>query len=349
VPLSAQLELPRTLPIAGARRLAGRAAVSAALAAAEDDAQRRQRKQMSHAARLAAAVIQGALSAAGWTDGRETTGAFLGVGGSGAELAELTALLAGSTADGRFSLRRFGERGLGAANPLLAFQLMNNFTLCHGAIQCGLGGPSGAFFSRGAGTVAALAAAAWAIIEGQCPRAVAGGADSALHPVTLAELRRAGALGAGLVPDEGAAAVALAAEAAAAEVELVACAVLPGEHEGPQPDSALIASLDPLPLRSALQAALATAVLAASEAVVLSAAVPQLRDFLAAELHRALPRIACIERDAPGETLAAAPALALGQAIELFAHPAHGGLRQAAILSIGLDGELGVVAVRRRA
>ena len=94
----------------------------------------------------------------------------------------MIALLDASIADGAFSLARFGERGLGACNPLLAFQLMNNFTLCHGAILEGLGGPNGALFSRGAGTTAALIEAVHAIRAGDCERAIAGGADSAIAP-----------------------------------------------------------------------------------------------------------------------------------------------------------------------
>lgn len=317
-----RLELPRALAVCGSAQLAGQAAAAEALASGD----RRQRKQMSHAARMAAAVLAEVLARAGWNHGREEVGAFFGVGGSGADLSELTALLAGSALEGRFSLQQFGERGLSAANPLLAFQLMNNFTLCHGAIQCGLGGPSSAFFSRGAGTVAAIRAAAWSILEGDCRRAVAGGADSALHPVTLAELRREGAVGAGLVPDEGAAAVALADEADAA-VELFACGVVPRS----------------VLLHVQVQAQV-QAQWIANEAVVVTAALPQQRDRLCEELQRAAPQAITLLTPL-GETLAAAPALALHRALELFADSA---LRQVAVLSLDLDGELGVLGLRRR-
>jgi hypothetical protein len=86
---------------------------------------------------------------------------------------------------------------------------MNNFTLCHGAIQEGLAGPNAAFFSRGAGTVLALCEALAALDEGDCERAVAGAADSALHPVTWAELTREGR--AARPPSEAAALLALSA------------------------------------------------------------------------------------------------------------------------------------------
>ncbi len=87
---------------------------------------------------------------------------------------------------------------------------MNNFTLCPGAILEGLGGPNAAFFSRGAGTVLALARRRSRSLKAPA-RALVGGADSALHPVTWSELARAGHAGEGLVPGEGAAVLSLGA------------------------------------------------------------------------------------------------------------------------------------------
>jgi hypothetical protein len=107
---------------------------------------------------------------------------------------------------GAFSLPRFGDRGLRACNPLFAFQLMNNFTLAHAAIAERIGGPNAAFFSRGTGTLAAIAEAAHAVGSGECARALAGGADSAFHPVTRAELARDGF---DVAPAEGAGLLAL--------------------------------------------------------------------------------------------------------------------------------------------
>jgi len=146
-------------------------------------------KMMSRGAYLAASCL-GALVREARIASPSSCGYFLGVGASGGSLDDVIALLAESIAGGGFSLARFGDRGLGACNPLLAFQLMNNFTLCHGAILEGLGGPNAALFSRGAGTTAALIEAVHAIADQDCAHAIAGGADSALHPVTLAELAR---------------------------------------------------------------------------------------------------------------------------------------------------------------
>jgi hypothetical protein len=152
----------------------------------------RARRLMARAAELAAVALRDVLDDAGWRDGRADIGAFLGVGASGAAMAEVRALVDASVADGALSLARLGRTGLSACTPLLAFQLMNNYTLCHGAILEGLGGPNAAFFARGGGTTVALLEAAAAIEDGDCARAVAGGADTALHPVTWAELRREG-------------------------------------------------------------------------------------------------------------------------------------------------------------
>lgn len=329
------LHLPRPLAICGA------ASLSTQLDIAPDA---RQRKQMSRAAFLALRLLRQLLDDAQFIDGRDGIGAFLGVGSSGPALDELSALLASSVDDGAFSLQRFGERGLYAANPLLAFQLMNNFTLCHGTIDCRLGGPSGAYFSRGSGTVFALHAAAWAILDGDCTRAVAGGADSALHPVTRSELERQGALAAGLSPGEGAAALALSDEKTASDCELFACAIVPGEPLS-APES-LLRVLDAAALLPAVDAVLSSEVMKDVDAVVTSGAVEALRDLFAGRLARrfasSLPHHL---ETATVETLAAAPALAWFSAVELLR---RGSARRVIVLSAGLDGDLGVVGLRRR-
>lgn len=172
--------------------------------------ERRARLLMSRGAILAAMATSAVLRDAGWSGRLDDVGFFLGVGASGGSLEQLTAMLAASVDDGGFSLARFGEQGLAAVNPLFAFQLMNNFTLCHSAIFHGTQGPNAAFFSRGTGTVIALLEAAHAVADEECSRALAGGADSSVHSVTWAELVREGWAERGLVPGEGAALLALA-------------------------------------------------------------------------------------------------------------------------------------------
>jgi hypothetical protein len=291
-----------------------------ALAPHDDPCEPRQRKMMSRAAYLAAAVVHAALRepAVAELEARPAdTGLFLGVGASGGEIPELEAILRESVAGDAFQLERFGDAGLRAANPLFAFQLMNNFTLCHAAILAGLEGPNAAFFSRGAGTVRALREAAFAVAEGQASVALAGGADSALYPVTAFELARGGAP---LPPSEGAAVLALAARPVErTRVRLVRAEVAPSfsfeAQRGERGPSLLVVTASDPAARAVLAAAARPD---EAETVVLDGVL--------------------------GETLAAAPALAWAVAFDWLAGRRHG---QARILSRGRDGELGVVELAK--
>lgn len=181
---------------------------------------RRSARMMSRGALLAAGAVHDALLALRAAEAAVGAapvdplqiGIFLGVGASAGSMEDVLRLLRPALQDGQWSGAAFARRGVGACNPTLAFQLMNNFTLAHPAILEGLGGPNGAVFSRGIGTTLALREAMWALQETDAPYVIAGGADSALHPVTASELRRQGArrpLG------EGAAVFVLAREAQA--------------------------------------------------------------------------------------------------------------------------------------
>lgn len=297
-----------------------------ALTPDDDPCEPRHRKMMSRAAHLAAAAVHAALRepAVADLDVRPAdTGLFLGVGASGGELPELEAMLRESVAGGAFQLDRFGEAGLRAANPLFTFQLMNNFTLCHGAILAGLEGPNAAFFSRGAGTVRALREAAFAVAEGEAPLALAGGADSALYPVTAFELGRSGPP---VRPSEGAAVLALAPRPVeATRVRLVRAEVAPSfslearrrEERGERGPSV----------------------------VVITASDPAARAVIAADAGAQETEIVVLD-DVLGETLAAAPALAWAVAFDWLAARPQG---RACVLSRGLDGELGVVELTKEA
>lgn len=291
------------------------------------DVDARALKLMSHPARLAAVALRLALDDAGWGEaGREDLGLFMGVGASGGAMDELSAMLDASIVDQRFSVARFGQAGLAACNPLYAFQLMNNFTLCHGAILEGLGGPNGAFYSRGTGTLAALWEAWWQVADGQCAQALAGAADSALHPVTWDGLRETRSA---LVPGEGAALLALSGEAdgalaRVAHVGFCGAAAWQAQDGG----SGLVAEMGAL---------------GPPDLVVLSAWDVAARDALravtaahAAAAHRV--------ETAPhlGEALAATPALAWCVALDLLQ---GGAARRAWVLSAGPDGGLGVLAL----
>jgi hypothetical protein len=289
-------------------------------------------KMMSRGAYLAASCL-GALVRDAPLAPRSGCGYFLGVGASGGSLDDVIALLAESIAGGGFSLARFGDRGLGACNPLLAFQLMNNFTLCHGAILEGLGGPNAALFSRGAGTTAALIEAVHAIADQDCAHAIAGGADSALHPVTLAELARERPGTPALVPSEGAALLALQA------LEVAASDAVLGVVEG-----CAIASGLARPLVEAVEEAVTRAELTGADLVVIAPWGPAVAAELRGWAHDNAPDARVVDSSALGEALAASPALAWLAALDLLV---AGRARRALVLSAGTDGDIGAVVLAR--
>ncbi len=285
------------------------------------------RRQMSQAARLAAIACRDALAAAGWTQERESIGYYLGVGASGGPLAEVIAMLDAAEEDGRVSMARLGDAGLRACNPLFTFQVLNNFTMCHGAILEGLGGPNGAWFSRGSGTVAALAEAVNAIGEGDVERCLAGGADSALHPVTMAELARAGFVGEGLVAGEGAAVLALGGGPAGAGARIDAVRVWPGRA---------------MPLAAAVEAA--AALWPRPDVVVMSAWGPPAAAVVTAGVERVWADVEVRDAGAVfGECLAASPALGWVVGLDAIAR----GVERVVCLSAGTDGDLGAVLMSR--
>jgi hypothetical protein len=326
-------------------------------------------KMMSRGAYLAASCL-GALVRDSALAARGDCGYFLGVGASGGSLDDVTALLAESIAGGEFSLARFGDRGLGACNPLLAFQLMNNFTLCHGAILEGIGGPNAALFSRGAGTTAALIEAVQAIGDGDCTEAIAGGADSALHPVTVAELARESRGQPALAPSEGAALVLLGAVPADANPTGAAVVRDPARvpratagdaaHDGAAHDGLALAPGAPLaivdgcaiasgqarPLADAIEEAVTRAGFIDGDVVVIAPWCPRVAAELCGWARANAPDALVIDTSALGEVLAASPALAWLAALDLLV---AGRGRRALVLNAGTDGDIGAVVLAREA
>ncbi|MES2886913.1 MAG: beta-ketoacyl synthase N-terminal-like domain-containing protein [Pseudomonadota bacterium] len=294
------------------------------------DVESKARKLMSPPARLAAVALGLALRDADWpSDTYLNTGMYMGVGASNGALSELTAMLDASIEANAFSLERFGDAGLSVCNPLVAFQLMNNFTLCHGAILQGLGGPNSAYHSRGQGTVTALAEAHWQVASGQCPQALAGGADSALHPVVWDQLRRDRLLPMATLPGEGAAWLALSRQPRLALARLAAVACCPLAVQKAGDDEALPAWLTQVFGHSTL------------DEVVLAAPQPRARERLRkAVTARGVARPCTEITEALGETLAAGPALAWCVAVDLLQVAA---CQRVGVLSLDLDGRLGAV------
>jgi hypothetical protein len=289
--------------------------------------------RMSRASQLASIAVKRVLGEAEWRDARHEIGCFLGVGGSGGSVGEVEAMLSASMSDGALSYRLLGSVGLNACNPLFTFQTLHNFTLCHPAIAEGLGGPNGAFFSRGAGTLVALEEAAASIREGDCRRALAGGADTALHPVTWAELVHSGHAASGLVPGEGAGALALTSseERALAELESVTI----HRADARTLDRATTRALDDVIAQSP----------SPPDHVVVAPWGDASRGCLSARVDARLRNVPITDVSRIfGETLAAGPALAWVLGLDLLA---RGAATRVLVLSHGIDAELGCVQFSR--
>jgi hypothetical protein len=277
---------------------------------------------------------------------------YLAVGSSGASLPDLTALLAGSLDDrGAFSLAAFAERGLASAHPLLAFALMNNFTLCHAAIAAGLTGESSAYFARGSDALWAVSRAVQSIVDADTVLALTGGADAATHPVTLAELARLD-LAAAVTPTDAAALLLLAplGSLSPPSITLSWPLLLPCDADLDSPVASLLPHQARLRARapaSALAAVFAQ-LAAPPTAVLLTAALPACAQRLLAALATQAPGIPCHVLSHAGETMAAGPALAIVAACDFLAqHTPLASPASVLVLSLGLDGPLGAVVLSR--
>ncbi len=275
---------------------------------------------MSRAALLGHLATQMALQSAEWEGDRSEVGFFMGVGASGGSIEELEAMLDPSMVSAEFSLRAFGSTGLRACNPLYAFQLMNNFSMCHAAILAGVQGVNSAFFSRGGGTVVALQEALHALSDPfeECSQVLVGGSDCATEAVTLAELERQGFLSKGLVPAEGAAVLALSKHPGGAMAKISLCTTA---H---------------LTEKVNLLSEINTGV---DLALVLTWGRARQEEIEEA-LLRVVPRNRIVDLSVLlGETLAASPALAWAVAVDLL----QGTPRRILVLNCGIDEELGAV------
>jgi hypothetical protein len=294
---------------------------------ARDAGDARARKLMSRAARLGAIAMREAVADGGFGEPREEIGAWMGVGASGIAMEDVPAIVSASFVDGSLSLRRLGDQGLRACNPLFTFQTLNNFSLCHGAILEGLGGPNAAFFSRGSGTATALAEALHALQEGDCDRAIAGGADTALHPVTWTELRRDGFSAHGLVPGEGAAVLALARDTTSGAIGLLESCTAIGPVQAAT--TAVSRELERLPQRADL--------------VVIAPWGSPPRAWLGDLATSRYAGAALVDVSLRlGDSLAATPALAWVAALDLL-QPGE----RAMVFTLGVDGDLTAAVFRK--
>ncbi len=182
--------------------------------------QRMARRLMARSAFLAHLALEDAIADSNWAD-LHRVGLFMGVGASGGAIEQVEQMIEPSLCAGQVSWEAFGGAGLRACNPLFAFQLMNNFTMCHAAILADVRGPNQVLFSRGDDTLGAIEEAVWSLKEGECTRAFAGGADSSRHPVTQIEVERE--RNSSVCPGEAAAVLSLSSQSTGAVATITHC------------------------------------------------------------------------------------------------------------------------------
>lgn len=168
--------------------------------------------------RLAVAACATAVADAGICgEALEGAGVLLGTASSDLLAADLARALAPDP--GRRSATDvpfFAGRVLDGLNPLWLLQVLPNLASAHVAIQLGARGPNSTAMTDAAAGLQAIGEAASWIAGGECDAAVAGGADTAMHPVAWAGYEQAGlfepdASGRRFAPGEGSAALVLEA------------------------------------------------------------------------------------------------------------------------------------------
>lgn len=131
----------------------------------------------------------------------ERVGLYAATGLAAADVQEVETLLDESIdAEGAFSCRLLGEKGLAAANPLLSFRILANMPACLVSIIEDIKGPNLIFTPTESQAGLALQEAWLAVGKEEVDCAVTGGADTPANPSTLVYLRQAGWLQEGEVP-----------------------------------------------------------------------------------------------------------------------------------------------------
>jgi 3-oxoacyl-(acyl-carrier-protein) synthase len=148
---------------------------------------------------------------------------FGATGMAGLPLREVAPLIKASVgADGKFDLRRFGEAGLKAINPLLSFKILSNMPLCFVSMCENIQGPNSIYTPWEGQGAQAIEAGMRALEWGDARCALVGGCDVKTHELAFISLEQQGLFrswretGQGLVPGEGAVFLVLEPEAACA-------------------------------------------------------------------------------------------------------------------------------------
>lgn len=145
----------------------------------------------------------------------DEVGLFLAVGSEKGEVTDLAPAVAGSLQHGRLELGLLAARGLSCINPLDSLKTLPNMALAHLAIRLGLRGPSLACCGPADAGRLALDEARRSVAAGECPLALAGGADSLVSFAGYVQAWRRGELEGSAVPGEAAAVFVVEDEATA--------------------------------------------------------------------------------------------------------------------------------------
>jgi hypothetical protein len=218
--------------------------------------------------------------------------------------------------------------------------------MCHSALLAGTRGPNATFFSRGAGTVTALAEAIRHLAEGTCDRALVGAGDSPHDPMQRADLARTEIA----EVSEGAAVLALSANATANANANANADANASRTRDPLPPTRIPATRVVSARRRALVDAASQAIdgLSAPDVIVVAAASPRNAAALASLASRAFPSAHRVDASSLGESLAATPAIAWCIALDSLRAQTHAPAR-ALVLTAGLDSHVCAVLFERDA
>lgn len=150
------------------------------------------RKYMARDIQLAVAAAQRAMSDAGLVDGGvdpTRIGIDLGAGLISTDLDELAPAIAmASSATGHFDFSVWGREAIGVVEPIWLLKYLPNMLACHISILMDCQGPSNSITEADASSNLAVAEAARIIARGKADVMVTGGADSKIHPLSLARM-----------------------------------------------------------------------------------------------------------------------------------------------------------------
>ncbi|MCB9764400.1 MAG: hypothetical protein H6739_31795 [Alphaproteobacteria bacterium] len=137
------------------------------------------RKDAKLLPRAAELVLPAAGRALGdWPGDREQLGLFFGVRREPPDTGEADAAMVAACVDGRLSPALLAGPGRDLYPPLLPLKTLPNMVLAHVSINLGVMGTGDTCAGGPAAGLTALRAALWAVVEGRCPAALVGAADS---------------------------------------------------------------------------------------------------------------------------------------------------------------------------